>query len=88
MPNVQYILTEQKIFWDISNNFIDNNNNIGLLNNNNFAHGNIDMDIEAKPNLNKNMTGKNINNFCKNDFETNIENYLNGSKIGLLIKNC
>lgn len=32
------------------------------------------MDIEAKSNLNKNMTGKDNNDdFCKNDPMTNIE---------------
>lgn len=46
---------------------------LGCLGNNNLADGNFDMDTKTKSILDENMTGKDNNNFCKDDLVTNIE---------------
>ena len=52
---------------------LDDNDKSGLLNDDNAIDGDVNMDIEAKSNLNDNMTDKYNENFCKNDLMINIE---------------
>lgn len=63
----------QKIFLDTFDNLVSNNFDANLLNDNNFANGNINIDTKIKSNLDENMTAKHNNDFCKNDSVTNIE---------------
>lgn len=69
----QWSLVCQKTLPDISNNLVGNTADADLLDDNNYADGNIDKDAKAKSNPDKNMTGKDNNDFCKKDPVTNIE---------------
>lgn len=63
----------QKALSDTSNNLVGDTANAGLLGYDDYADGNIDMDVKAKSNPDKNMTGKNDDNLCKDDSVINIE---------------
>ena len=53
---------------DISNNLVGDNAESGLLSNNNAVDGNTNMDTKAKSNPDNNMTSKDDNDFCKDNF--------------------
>lgn len=76
IPNLQKILACQKTFLDIFNNSLTDNFDFGLLVNNNFIDGKIDINTKIKSNLEKNMTYNIKNNFCKYNFITNIKEFL------------
>lgn len=62
-----------KTFLDTSNNLLGDNAESDLLSDNNAIDSNVNMDIEAKSNPDNNITGKNYEDFCKNDSMINIE---------------
>lgn len=65
-------LVGQKKFWNILNNFLNNNADASFLNKNNFINNNINIDIYTKSNSDDNTTGKDNNNLFENDFKINI----------------
>ena len=71
--NLQQSLARRKIFSDTSNNLIGNNAESGSLSDDNSVDGNVDIDTEMKSNLDDNMTGKNDDDFCKDDLIFNIK---------------
>lgn len=71
--NQQQSLTRQKRFLDTFDDLLDDNAESGLIGDNNVVDGNVNIDIKVKSNPNDNMTGKDNENFCKNDLIINIE---------------
>lgn len=58
---------------DISSYLIDNNSNISLLSDNNFANANINIDTNVNTNFDKTMTNKYNNNFYQNILKINFK---------------
>lgn len=73
IPGQWQSLARQKTLLNTFNNFISDIANTSLLGANNYANSNIDMDTKAKLNSDKNMTGKNNDDLCKENLITNIE---------------
>lgn len=72
-PSQWQSLARQKTFSNTFNNSIGDTTDAGLLSDNNYTNGNIDMDAKAKSNLDENMTSKDDDDFCKKNFKINIE---------------
>ena len=71
--NQRQSLACQKIFSNTSNNLLDDNAKSGLLDDNNAVDGNVDINTKVKSNPDDNKTGKDDEEFCKNDPIINIE---------------
>ena len=71
--NQRQSLARRKTFSDTSDDLLDDNAESGSLGDDNAVDGDVDMDTEAKSNPDDNKTGKDDEDFCKNDPMINIE---------------
>ena len=71
--NQRRSLARRKTFSDTSDDLLDDNAESGSLGDDNAVDGDVDMDTEAKSNPDDNKTGKDDEDFCKNDPMINIE---------------